>query len=250
MAELWSPIKVLDHVVGWAGMSQPEPNRGPTGPGSGRGSSGRESPERREAILEAAHAVLAEQGYAGASMLAIARRAKASKETLYAWFGDKQGLFEALILRNARELETALDEATVSARPGSDTPAPEVKAVLHRFAAALLRLLLSDRALVVNRAAIAEAPRYPILAQLLVSRGRSTVLPKLIAFLEAQKAAGRLQFDDPEDAAETLIGLTLGDLQVRRLLGVQMPLDEGELETRATRAVERFVRVFGAASID
>ena len=58
--------------------------------------------QRRDEILDHAVEVLAERGYRDASMLEIAKRAAASKETLYAWFGDKQGLFEAAIRRNAR----------------------------------------------------------------------------------------------------------------------------------------------------
>ena len=54
----------------------------------------RSSLERREEILEVALAVLAERGYRGASMREIAVRSQASKETLYAWFGNKKGLFE------------------------------------------------------------------------------------------------------------------------------------------------------------
>ncbi len=47
------------------------------------------------------------KGYAGASMLAIARQAKASNETLYNWYGDKNGLFRALVVRNAGEVRIA-----------------------------------------------------------------------------------------------------------------------------------------------
>ena len=49
--------------------------------------------------------VLAERGYGGASMREIAGRAQASKETLYAWFGDKRGLFEELVRWQAERVE-------------------------------------------------------------------------------------------------------------------------------------------------
>src|SRR4051812_24622914 len=54
-------------------------------------------PPRRRAILSAAFLVLMEQGYAGASTLEIATRAKVSKRELYAEFGSKRGILEALI---------------------------------------------------------------------------------------------------------------------------------------------------------
>ena len=48
-------------------------------------------------MLDAACAVFAAQGFANASMEAIARRARASKETLYAWFENKETLLNTLI---------------------------------------------------------------------------------------------------------------------------------------------------------
>src|SRR5580704_9109748 len=53
--------------------------------------------ERRSEILEAAFEEFSKNGYAGASMAAIARRARASKETLYAWFENKETLFNTLL---------------------------------------------------------------------------------------------------------------------------------------------------------
>jgi hypothetical protein len=52
---------------------------------------------RRRSILEAAYHVLVERGYAGASTLEIATRARVSKRELYAEFGSKSGILRALI---------------------------------------------------------------------------------------------------------------------------------------------------------
>ena len=74
----------------------------------------RSSVERREEILNVALSVLAERGYRGASMLQIARRAQASKETLYAWFGDKRGLFEELVRWQAERVDAVITPNLVS----------------------------------------------------------------------------------------------------------------------------------------
>jgi AcrR family transcriptional regulator len=52
--------------------------------------------ERRREILDAAFVEFSAKGFAGASMAAIAQRARASKETLYAWFENKETLFNTL----------------------------------------------------------------------------------------------------------------------------------------------------------
>ncbi len=66
-----------------------------------------EKEKRRRELLDAAFLEFSTKGYGGASMEAIARRARASKETLYAWFENKETLLNP-------------SEATVTAYPAKD----------------------------------------------------------------------------------------------------------------------------------
>jgi AcrR family transcriptional regulator len=50
------------------------------------------NPESQAAILDAAEAIFAEGGYAGFSIEAVARRAKAGKPTIYRWWPSKAHL--------------------------------------------------------------------------------------------------------------------------------------------------------------
>ena len=198
----------------------------------------RSSVERREEILNVALSVLAERGYRGASMLEIARRARASKETLYAWFGDKRGLFEELVRWQAERVDAVI---APSLDHGSDAPSE----VLRGFALELQRLLLGERSVVINRAAISEATSDPTFARILAAQGRGSVVPKLVRYLEGQRERGRLEFEEAGAAIDALIGLAIGDQQVRRLLGV-LPIPEPEqMEARAERTVRSFLRLFG-----
>ena len=74
---------------------------------------------RQQQIEDAAYEVLESKGYGGTSMLGIARKARASNETLYNWYGDKQGLFQALVTRNAAEVKDHLEEALQTDRDAS-----------------------------------------------------------------------------------------------------------------------------------
>ena len=117
--------------------------------------------------------------------------------------------------------------------------------VLRSFALELQRLLLGERAVVINRAAISEATSDPTFARILTARGRGSVVPKLVRYLEGQRERGRLEFEEAEMAIDTLIALAIGDQQVRRLLGV-LPMPEPErMEARAERAVRSFLTLFG-----
>ncbi len=194
--------------------------------------------KRRDEILMAALSVLAERGYAGASMGEVAARAHASKETLYSWFGGKRGLFEELIAWQARRV----DEALVRSLEGGGDDEPAV--ALRAFAEEIIHLLLGERSVVINRAAISEAPTDPVFARILVAGGRGTVVPKLVRYLEDQRARNRLDFEDGQEAADTLIDLVVGDQQVRRLLGVLPVPETAQIEARAEQAVRRFLVLF------
>ena len=193
--------------------------------------------QRRDAILDAAAAILQERGYRGTTMLEVACRVSASKETLYAWFGNKSGLFQAVIRRNADTVRTVLEGHL-------DANAP-VEEALVDVGRALADLLLGDSAVAINRAAISEARSEPVLARILMETGREATLPFFVQYLEQCRDRNLLDFDEPWEAAETFLGLLLGDMQIRRLLGVVDAPEIGDIEERAKRAAIKFLRLFG-----
>jgi AcrR family transcriptional regulator len=76
-------------------------------------------PERtQERILAAALTEFASKGFAGARVDAIARAAGVNKRMLYHYFGHKQGLFRAVLLRKIRERAGWADAAPLD--PGEN----------------------------------------------------------------------------------------------------------------------------------
>ncbi|WP_193179642.1 TetR/AcrR family transcriptional regulator [Nisaea sediminum] len=197
----------------------------------------RDRRERRNEILDAAIEILIERGYRETTMLAVAKRANASKETLYSWFGDKTGLFEAVIQRNAERLQQEI-APFLSGEGG-------VGAFLTDFGIGLLNLLLSESGLAINRAAISEASRDLSLSRALERSGRGATFPLVIDTLRRYEAEGALKMDNPVDAGEMFLGLLTRDLQVRALLGLQTSLDPSEIRRRAEQATGAFLRVYG-----
>ena len=124
---------------------------------------------RQGEIEEAAYEVLEKKGYAGTSMQGIARTARASNETLYNWYGDKQGLFKALVERNAANVKELLEAERSSGRDTFST--------LQLLGPRLLKLLLGNRAVALNRAAAADASGE--LGETISRAGREVVLPLL-----------------------------------------------------------------------
>ncbi|SFQ96398.1 TetR/AcrR family transcriptional regulator [Poseidonocella sedimentorum] len=187
---------------------------------------------RRQAQIEdAAYAVLEEKGYAGASMLAIARRAKASNETLYNWYGDKLGLFMALVDRNVGEARASLEES-LSAED-------DALATLRTFGPILLGMLTGPRAVALNRAAAADPSGD--LGHAIAKGGRETIAPILEDVFRAARAQGHLGFAEVDEAAELYLGLLIGDLQIRRVVGRLPAPTAADIERRSARALEAVI---------
>lgn len=68
----------------------------------------RRNPETEQAVLAAAEAILAEDGFAALTMEAVARRARAGKATLYRWWPSRGHLLIALYER--RKADFALPD--------------------------------------------------------------------------------------------------------------------------------------------
>ncbi|WP_152048362.1 TetR/AcrR family transcriptional regulator [Aureimonas psammosilenae] len=83
--------------------------------GEGRDERATRNPERtRAAILEAARREISEKGLAGARVDVVARRAGTNKRMIYHYFGDKDGLYLAVLeeaYRHIRHAERRLDLA-------------------------------------------------------------------------------------------------------------------------------------------
>jgi AcrR family transcriptional regulator len=185
---------------------------------------------RHDAITQAAYALLAEKGYDGTSMLSIAKAAKASNETLYRWYGDKRGLFEAMVRDNAAEVKTML-EAEMSSG-GSPIDA------LRTIAPVLLSMLLGERAILLNRAAASDPSGE--LGAAIAKGGRDAVQPLIAAVIEGIETEVKPQ---GMSKADLFLGLLIGDAQIRRVLGVMPALPEDQIQARSNAAIAAFLKV-------
>ena len=188
---------------------------------------------REDAILDAALAELAWTGWDRFTMAGAARKAGASTETLYAWFGNRDGLIRRMIQRNAD-----VSAAAVRRELENGTAARDLRGTLVAYARGLLDLLTGPISLMLNRAAITQ----PDLAEVLRSEGRLRIGPLVARYLAERDAAGELRCPDPEKCFTVLYGLTVRDLQIGLLLGAERPGDTA-LQARTEEAVDLFLRL-------
>lgn len=193
---------------------------------------------RQQQVLAAALELLVEMGD-GLTMTAVARRARCSKETLYKWFGDRDGLLAATIqwqaakVRAPRVLDEGLDRDALSRD-------------LKQFAQDLLRTIAGETSIALNRLAMTHAAGGAgDLGTIMLAHGPAAIRRRLIPLLEAARRAGLLDFDDAEETYRTFFGLTVRDTQIRLLLGERLAVSENEIGRASSRAVAQFVALFG-----
>lgn len=182
---------------------------------------------RQQQIEAAAYEVLEAKGYGGTSMQGIAKRARASNETLYNWYGDKQGLFQALVTRNAEEVKSHLEAELETDH--------EALSILGTLGPKLLNLLTGDRAVALNRAAAADSSGE--LGATLSKAGREAIFPLLEKVLLRAQQEGQLHFDASEEAVGLYLDLLIGDQQIRRVVGRLPAPTEEFCVARSQRAV-------------
>lgn len=198
---------------------------------------GEELTPRQGEVLDAVLDLLVEGGDA-LTMNAVAQRASCSKETLYKWFGDRDGLLTATVRWQASKVRaghydrTRLDSAVLGES-------------LEAFAANWLRVISSDTSIALNRVAIGQAGGDH-LGRIVLANGRFALGERLKPLLEAGRDAGLIAFDDAEETFRTFFGLVGRDVQIRVLLGDTLKLTNADIARDAKRATRQFFALYGA----
>jgi AcrR family transcriptional regulator len=197
--------------------------------------------ERQKHVLDAVLSLLVEAGDR-LTMATVARRASCSKETLYKWFGDRDGLLTATVRWQASRVRAGnYDVQTLDAAT--------LRESLEGFAAAWLAVISSQTSIALNRVAVSDAlSRKGNLGAIVLANGRFAIGERLKPLLEAARAAGLLDFEDAETAFRTFFGLVGRDVQIRLLLGDRLTLAEAEIAADAKRAAGQFLALYGVAA--
>jgi AcrR family transcriptional regulator len=193
----------------------------------------------RQRILEAAFSAFMEKGFAEASTLEIATRARVSKRELYALVGSKQEMLAACIGERAKRLQLP-----------ADLPAPHDRVTLahalETFGTQLLREVSDPTVIAVFRLAIAEAVRAPEVARALNAIGIETSRAALREMMARARSAGLLG-GEPAEMAEHFAGLLWGNLMTSLLLRVAEPPSAREITRRARAAAAALLQLYPPA---
>jgi AcrR family transcriptional regulator len=188
---------------------------------------------RRRAFLEAANAAFMDKGYANTTLDDIIARSGGSRQTLYALFGGKQGLFEALVAERAHQIYAPFcDQAFLDRSPDQ---------VLVDLGIRYLEIVTTPDALGMYRLVLAEGVFMKELAERFWDLGPERARALLAGYFETQIRLGTLHMQNPEQAAQQFWGILMGHFHLKCLLGLREPPGPDEIAAFVRTAVGWFL---------
>ncbi len=155
----------------------------------------------RARFLDEALAAFLRDGYAGASINAMAEAAGVSKATVYRVFGSKEDIFRAAAFKGS---QWSIESVKRVIDPNGAPEDVLYQVILHK-----LRAAQKPQAVAVTRMVIAEAHRFPDIAAAQWADHRYLLDP-IVEYLQAQNAQGTLRIENPATAALQLSMLAGG----------------------------------------
>jgi TetR/AcrR family transcriptional regulator len=189
--------------------------------------------EVRATLLHAARRLFLKHGYAKVTARLIATAAQTTPAMIHYYFGDKAGLFRAMLNDAIQPLFGLVDAA------------PELE--LQQLIRLQMQLNAANpwiATLIVNEVFAGEGR----LRALFIREVASRMLPKLIALLTQARAQGRMRADlDPRLAALSLLSLNMFPFIARSVLSpvLNLKLEGDELESLIAHNSALFLRGAG-----
>jgi len=177
---------------------------------------------RSDAILSAARQVFARQGFAGATIEAVARTAGIAKGTVYLYFRSKEALYWSAVRQGLLEVQRRSDEAMAAAATTADKIRAYIAVRLDYFQAErdFFRVYVAE----LGHSLVRAAGTDDKLEELYIGQAR-----KLRAMLDDGVARGELRPQRTDATAYAMLDLTRACV-VQRLRGWSHATAEEDLE--------------------
>lgn len=187
---------------------------------------------RQQKILEVAETLFLTKGYAGTSVNEVVKLSGGSLNTLYRYFGNKLGLFEAVFTAKTSELFTPFQD--------TDFWQADMRSNMLAFGGAIQNVALSEEGIAIYRLVIFENNQEQNQIQdIFYSKGPQTAVKILAGYLFSQSEQGHVQVKSPEIAAQQFIEMVKGPFLYPALFGQE--LDRDKMQCALEQAVDLFL---------
>ncbi|MBL4802653.1 MAG: TetR/AcrR family transcriptional regulator [Emcibacter sp.] len=184
---------------------------------------------RRLAFLEAAEKIFLTHGYSAANIKDVIQLASGSMATLYSQFGNKEGLFEALVEHHIKHLRNPLEQLDVSEKSIQDG--------LIILGKAYLNAVLHPSAVSVYRLVVAESRIFPDLMKKIGSN-RWHIRDSIMIFLQKRIQAGEIREVQVELVATCFLDMLRGQHLAQAIYEPNYQINEKEMSEFVTQAVD------------
>lgn len=193
----------------------------------------RTAEERRRVLLEAAAVLFLASGYDATTLEAIIERAGGSRRDIYAEFGNKEGLFAALI---EETVQRAIPHVSADVN-GTKS----IREILLTMMQGIAELVFSPVSLAMFRVVVGDCTRFPELAKKYFEFAPEKIARTLATVLEAAKKRGEIADIDTNMAAEFLLSAVRGHRHLHVAMRLRQAPDKEEMHLLVTNAVDCFL---------
>ncbi|MBO9490379.1 TetR/AcrR family transcriptional regulator [Endozoicomonas sp. G2_1] len=188
--------------------------------------------ERGILVLKAAQAMFLQHGYDATSLEMVIKESGGSRRTIYNEFGNKEGLFKAVILSKVEDVRLRLDDVSEDA---------DIETTLIYVCRRFLSSILTPESLAMFRLLISKVDKLPDIGQSAYQAGPVTSVEPLAQYLESQRQKGLLSFDCADEAGRLLVGMVDNSMHIRAMIDLDYVPTEQEIDQQVTSAVKLFL---------
>lgn len=202
-----------------------------------------ERDDKSQCVLDAATEVFLIHGFTAASTDMIQQKAGVSKATVYSRYPNKEALFAAVIESACQRLMEGIESATPQAIP--------LYEALAQIGRQYLAMLLSIEGLALFRLVVAEAVRFPHLAEQFYLAGPKRVVEVLEAQLLQAMTEGEINLRETSvhQAVTMFLSQLRGELQLYALTHPQAEISHEMISTQILLARELFWHYWGTKPV-
>jgi TetR/AcrR family transcriptional regulator, mexJK operon transcriptional repressor len=188
--------------------------------------------QRRERVVRLAAPLFLKKGYDNVSIDEIIGVVGGSKATIYAWFGGKEGLFEAVVRQECRDVTMAIHaDATGS-----------LEAQLTEIGQSFLAMVLSPPILEFHRLMVSIGRTFPEIGRLFYQTGPDSAYQIVATWIAKQQKEGRIIEEDPYRLAVLFLDMLIGEHQLSWLTSMPRAARRDKINETVRIAVKVFLR--------
>jgi TetR/AcrR family transcriptional repressor of mexJK operon len=206
------------------------PSQKPQAPQAAPAGANKSDP-RRERLVRLAGPLFLKKGYDNVSIDDIIAVAGGSKATIYAWFGGKQGLFEAVVRQKCDDVTLAIDIDT------GGTLEEQLTRIGHSFVA----VVLTPPILEFHRLMVSIGRTFPEAGRLFFQSGPLLAYAIVAKWVERQQKEGQLIDEDPYRLAVLFLDMLIGEHQLGWLTSMPRAAQKAKVDETVRVAVRVFL---------